>query len=121
MLPYYQAYHCLATLLEDSNLKVSMCEQRASGCTVYKQLCSNITYWDFIITCFSNSLMQLHHRLKPGEVMTFNNRRVLHGRNEFSLRGGQRHLQVGMVTVTETIDQVFSTGACPVWGSACWL
>jgi alpha-ketoglutarate-dependent taurine dioxygenase len=31
--------------------------------------------------------------MKPGQVICFNNRRILHGRNEFVLNGGVRHLQ----------------------------
>lgn len=32
-------------------------------------------------------------RLRPGEVMTFNNRRILHGRNAFTSNGGTRALE----------------------------
>ena len=38
--------------------------------------------------------MKLIHRLQPGEVITLNNRRILHGRQSFQLNGGARHLQV---------------------------
>ena len=31
--------------------------------------------------------------MEPGQLVCFNNRRILHGRNEFSLNGGVRHLQ----------------------------
>lgn len=40
-------------------------------------------------------LFQLFHRLKAGEVLTINNRRILHSRRGFKLNGGARHLQVG--------------------------
>eukprot|EP01116_Phalansterium_solitarium_P022887 TRINITY_DN7742_c0_g1_i2.p1 TRINITY_DN7742_c0_g1~~TRINITY_DN7742_c0_g1_i2.p1 ORF type:complete len:437 (+),score=57.78 TRINITY_DN7742_c0_g1_i2:736-2046(+) len=33
------------------------------------------------------------HRWKPGDVATFNNRRVLHGRDAFDAASGARHLQ----------------------------
>lgn len=36
----------------------------------------------------------VEHRLLPGQVLTFDNRRVLHGRNHFSASDGVRHLQV---------------------------
>ena len=36
------------------------------------------------------------HRLRPGEAIITNNRRVLHGREAFVLNGGERHLQVGL-------------------------
>ena len=38
--------------------------------------------------------LQLCHRLKAGEVLTVNNRRILHSRCGFKLNGGVRHLQV---------------------------
>ena len=43
--------------------------------------------------------LQLHHRLKPGEAMTFNNRRFIHSRTAFKLNGGMRHLQVLLMLV----------------------
>lgn len=33
------------------------------------------------------------HLLKPGELATFNNRRVLHGRASFDEKSGERYLQ----------------------------
>ena len=38
--------------------------------------------------------MKLTYRLQPGEVITLNNRRILHGKQAFQLNGGVRHLQV---------------------------
>jgi len=32
-------------------------------------------------------------RLRPGDLLTFNNRRMLHGRNAFTSENGERHLQ----------------------------
>ena len=43
---------------------------------------------------FSSSDKLLQFRLLPGQLITFNNRRILHGRNSFSSKGGVRHLQV---------------------------
>lgn len=37
---------------------------------------------------------QLEFKMVPGDLLSFNNRRVLHGRNAFTLNGGIRHLQV---------------------------
>ena len=42
------------------------------------------------------SLIQIKHRFRPGDLIAFNNRRVLHARNGFKLNGGVRHLQVGI-------------------------
>lgn len=48
-----------------------------------------------------NSLLKVQHRLRPGELLVFNNRRVLHGRNAFTLNGGTRHLQGAYVNIDE--------------------
>ena len=36
---------------------------------------------------------QINFRLGPGDIYSFNNRRVLHGRTEFDPNSGHRHLQ----------------------------
>ena len=36
---------------------------------------------------------QINFRLQPGDIFSFNNRRVLHGRTEFNPNSGHRHLQ----------------------------
>ena len=36
---------------------------------------------------------QINFRLEPGDIFSFNNRRVLHGRTEFNPNSGHRHLQ----------------------------
>ena len=36
---------------------------------------------------------QINFRLEPGDIFTFNNRRILHGRTEFDPNSGHRHLQ----------------------------
>ncbi|XP_071962888.1 gamma-butyrobetaine dioxygenase-like [Antedon mediterranea] len=41
--------------------------------------------------------LQLH----PGQCLVFNNRRVLHGRREFQLNGGKRHLRGCYVNIDE--------------------
>ena len=38
-------------------------------------------------------VLQIEYRLNPGEVMCFNNRRMLHGRNGFTSSNGSRHFQ----------------------------
>ncbi|RDD42513.1 putative gamma-butyrobetaine dioxygenase [Trichoplax sp. H2] len=40
-----------------------------------------------------NSQYEVEHRLQPGEMLMFNNRRMMHARREFTLNGGIRHLQ----------------------------
>ena len=36
---------------------------------------------------------QIKFRLEPGDIFSFNNRRILHGRTEFDSNSGRRHLQ----------------------------
>ena len=37
---------------------------------------------------------QLEHQFSPGDVMSFNNQRILHGRSPINRNGGTRHLVV---------------------------
>lgn len=60
---------------------------------IYKEYAENYT-WE--------------HRLKPGEILVFNNRRLLHGRNSFHCTDGhecQRHLQGCYTNIDETLSQ----------------
>tara|TARA_B100001741_G_scaffold311346_1_gene312333 strand:- start:172 stop:1296 length:1125 start_codon:yes stop_codon:yes gene_type:complete len=40
-----------------------------------------------------DSKYQINFRLEPGDIFSFNNRRILHGRTEFDPNSGNRHLQ----------------------------
>ena len=40
-----------------------------------------------------DSALQVKLRLEPGDVMVFNNLRVMHGRGSFDPQSGRRHLQ----------------------------
>lgn len=42
---------------------------------------------------------RLGRRLRPGEALCFNNRRMAHSRNSFELNGGERHLRGGYVNI----------------------
>ena len=42
---------------------------------------------------FHSDAHQLEFTLKPGQMVAFDNRRVLHGRREFDPNSGARHLQ----------------------------
>ena len=46
--------------------------------------------------------------LTPGDLLIFNNRRVLHSRTDFSLNGGQRHLQGTYVNIDEFKSEVLA-------------
>ena len=37
--------------------------------------------------------MKIEFKMEPGDMVSFNNRRVLHARNEFDPNTGERHLQ----------------------------
>mmetsp|Transcript_4640 Transcript_4640/g.6952 ORF Transcript_4640/g.6952 Transcript_4640/m.6952 type:complete len:441 (+) Transcript_4640:1155-2477(+) len=50
----------------------------------FKKLLMSQEMWDKYGFCF---------RLQPGDMVTFNNRRMLHGRNAFTSEDGNRHLQ----------------------------
>ena len=75
---YYEAFTLLSAMLEESPLKV---------CTIYSNM-----YSLFIVHFLVSD--KLTHRLKPGEALLLNNRRVLHSRNSFKLNGGSRYIQV---------------------------
>ena len=45
-------------------------------------------------------MYQIHHKLKPGEVMTLDNWRVMHGRTEIKDNGGERALEVQPTTLS---------------------
>ncbi len=48
----------------------------------------------------------LHVRLQPGQVLVFDNQRVLHGRTGFIASGGQRHVRLATVDRDEFHSQV---------------
>ncbi|CBY35537.1 unnamed protein product [Oikopleura dioica] len=49
----------------------------------------------------NESKTKVIRRLEPGECLVFNNRRMLHGRNEFKLNGGVRHLEGTYTNICE--------------------
>ncbi|KAK3093261.1 hypothetical protein FSP39_013394 [Pinctada imbricata] len=54
-----------------------------------------------------NSPAIIELKMKPGDLMIFNNRRILHGRKEFNLNGGVRHLQGCYVNIDEFKSKVY--------------
>jgi len=52
-----------------------------------------------------NPQYQLHLRLRPGELITYDNHRVLHGRTSFDVSSGERHLQ-GCYINQEDVDSM---------------
>jgi len=48
---------------------------------------------------------QLHLRLRPGELIAYDNHRVLHGRAPFDASSGERHLQ-GCYIHLEDVDSM---------------
>jgi len=49
---------------------------------------------------------QIRFRLEPGDIYSFNNRRVLHGRTEFDPNSGHRHLQGYYIDRDEIIGRL---------------
>ncbi len=49
---------------------------------------------------------QIKFRLEPGDIYSFNNRRVLHGRTEFDPNSGHRHLQGYYIDRDEIIGRL---------------
>ena len=49
---------------------------------------------------------QIKFRLEPGDIYSFNNRRVLHGRTEFDPNSGKRHLQGYYIDRDEIIGRL---------------
>ncbi|XP_011402900.2 PREDICTED: gamma-butyrobetaine dioxygenase-like [Amphimedon queenslandica] len=50
---------------------------------------------------FNDSPLIIEYRLNPGEVLSFNNRRFLHGRRPYASNGGQRHLAGFYINIDE--------------------
>ncbi|XP_019624414.1 PREDICTED: gamma-butyrobetaine dioxygenase-like [Branchiostoma belcheri] len=48
----------------------------------------------------------IRYKMKEGDILAFDNLRVLHDRTAFSLSGGERHLQVGYVDWDETYSRM---------------
>ncbi|XP_013381995.1 uncharacterized protein LOC106152800 isoform X2 [Lingula anatina] len=61
--------------------------------------------------CNSPHIIERH--LNPGDLIVFNNRRVLHGRKAFELNGGMRHLQGCYVNIDE-FKKKFQVLSCTV-------
>jgi gamma-butyrobetaine dioxygenase len=69
---------------------------------------------------WANYLKNFHIRptvlLRPGYLLIFNNRRILHSRAAFSLKGGERHLQGCYVNINEFKSEVLTQ--CALQGRA---
>ena len=55
---------------------------------------------------------QINFRLEPGDIFSFNNRRLLHGRTEFDPNSGQRHLQGYYMDRDEIIGRLNYLKSC---------
>jgi len=49
------------------------------------------------------NVFQVTVRLKPGHLLAMNNRKALHGRQEYQSNGGVRFLQVRIVHFSESL------------------
>ncbi|GBB87374.1 hypothetical protein RclHR1_16890007 [Rhizophagus clarus] len=64
-------------------------------------------YQQFCI-CIENPSLIFEFTLKPGDLVIFVNRRVLHGRKSFDSRSGQRHLKGTYVEYSEFKDRLMA-------------
>ena len=62
-------------------------------------------YRQFILLTRDNRF-QYYHRLNAGELIVFDNRRVLHARNAFNLEKGNRHMQGCYVDKDELFSRI---------------
>ncbi|CAL1527122.1 unnamed protein product [Lymnaea stagnalis] len=70
----------------------------------------------------------LQHRLQPGELVVFNNQRMLHGRQGFQINGGSRHLKGCYINIdifkskTQVYNNLFGDGRrAKRVGNQCWF
>ncbi|XP_035824799.1 gamma-butyrobetaine dioxygenase [Aplysia californica] len=49
--------------------------------------------YEMFAKALAESAHMLRYRLQPGDLVIFNNLRILHGRDHFTLNGGMRHLK----------------------------
>ena len=46
-----------------------------------------------LLSLLHDPMFEINFRLEAGDIFSFNNRRVLHGRKEYDANSGNRHLQ----------------------------
>lgn len=76
----------------------------------------------------NDSPIQKSLKIAPGDLVCFNNRRILHGRKSFNLNGGVRHLKGCYVNIDEfrntfqVMSELISSGEpCKRVGNQCFL
>ncbi|KAK2565029.1 Gamma-butyrobetaine dioxygenase [Acropora cervicornis] len=76
----------------------------------------------------NDSPIQKSLKMVPGDLVCFNNRRILHGRKSFNLNGGVRHLKGCYVNIDEfrntfqVMSELISSGEpCKRVGNQCFL
>jgi gamma-butyrobetaine dioxygenase len=66
-------------------------------------------YYDAYCTfhkCLSESPHRLTHRLEPGQMLSFNNLRMFHGRTRIETNGGKRHFKGFYVNIDEFVSKL---------------
>lgn len=76
----------------------------------------------------NDSPIQKSLKMAPGDLVCFNNRRILHGRKSFNLNGGVRHLKGCYINIDEfrntfqVMSELMSSGEpCKRVGNQCFL
>jgi gamma-butyrobetaine dioxygenase len=60
----------------------------------------------YLFDCFNSSPFMMKHRLEPGQLLSYNNHRMLHGRMSYSSNGGQRHFKGVYVNIDEYLSKL---------------
>lgn len=59
-----------------------------------------------LIALLHDPKFEINFKLKAGDIFSFNNRRVLHGRKEYDANSGERHLQGYYIDRDEIIGRL---------------
>ncbi|CAG5131410.1 unnamed protein product, partial [Candidula unifasciata] len=84
--------------------------------------------YEMFAKAIKNSPHMLKHRLQPGELVVFNNLRMLHGRGHFTSNGGMRHLKGCYINIdvfksmTQVLNNLVGDGRLAKRvGNQCWF
>ncbi|XP_059159434.1 uncharacterized protein LOC131943364 [Physella acuta] len=84
--------------------------------------------YEMFAKCINSSPHTLTHRLQPGELVAFNNQRMLHGRHAFQTNKGTRHLKGCYVNIdvfksmTQVLNNMIGDGRLAKRvGNQCWF
>jgi gamma-butyrobetaine dioxygenase len=101
VVPYYSAVRKFQWLLgEGPN------QRRALGATMGSNAMDDSDLCELFMDDSPWEEWSLTHRMEEGELMTFNQRRMLHGRRAFSSEAGIRHFQGCYLNIDEYMSRL---------------